>query len=438
MQNNNKTGGKILASGGFGCVFSPALKCKNSKKREKNKVSKLMTLKNAKEEYDTLIDVKEKLNKIPNYKDYFLVDNYSICIPDNLTKTDLSNFNKCSALKKKNITKKNINKTLDKLLVLNMPYGGITLEQFFTNNKNYNRLKEVNNHMIQLLKYGIIEMNEQNIYHSDIKGSNILIDDVEKNSMTVRLIDWSLATEYIPFKNNKFPHNWKNRPLQFNVPFSVLLFTDLFVEKYTTFLEKNHRETSRSSLSQFIKQYLTEWFKERGLGHLKYINKIMYTIFYYDLDVGNIDISKRATTETTNNYTVSSSANANATTTSPNKNEQMKKYVEKTYTFPYIINYLVEILVHFTKFKSDGSLNLRFYLDNVFIKIVDIWGFIISYFPFYELFFENYHDLTKEQHVIFKKIRTIFLKYLYEPRIKPIEIKDLEHELKEINDFIKI
>jgi hypothetical protein len=124
-----------------------------------------MTLKNAKEEYDTLIDVKEKLNKIPNYKDYFLVDNYSICIPDNLTKTDLSNFNKCSALKKQNITKKNINKTLDKLLVLNMPYGGITLEQFFSNNKNYNQFKEVNNHLIQLLKYGIIEMNfsEKNI-----------------------------------------------------------------------------------------------------------------------------------------------------------------------------------------------------------------------------------------------------------------------------------
>jgi hypothetical protein len=39
MQNNNKTGGKILASGGFGCVFSPALKCKNSKKREKNKTN---------------------------------------------------------------------------------------------------------------------------------------------------------------------------------------------------------------------------------------------------------------------------------------------------------------------------------------------------------------------------------------------------------------
>ena len=422
--NNNKTGGKILASGGFGCVFSPALKCKNSNKREKNKVYKLMTLENAKEEYDTLIDIKKKLDKIPNYKDYFFVDNYSICIPDKLTKSDLSNFNTCSALKKKNITKKNINKTLDKLLVLNMPYGGITLEQFFTNSKKYNQFKQVNNHLLQLLKYGIIAMNDKNIYHSDIKGSNILIDDgIHNNSTTVRLIDWNLATEYIPFKNNNFPYNWRNRPLQFNVPFSILLFTDLFIEKYTVFLKKNNRKTNRTSLSQFIKQYLTEWFKERGVGHLKYINKIMYTIFYYDLDVNHIS---KGTTRETSSYTDST------------KNEQMKSFIETTYTFPYIINYLVEILIHFTKFKSDGSLNLRFYLDNVFIKIVDVWGFIISYFPFYELLFENYHDLTKEQHIIFKKIKTIFLQYLYEPRINPIEIKDLEDKLKEINDFIKI
>ena len=79
-------------------------------------------------------------------------------------------------------------------------------EQFFTNNKNYNQFKEINNHLIQLLKYGIIEMNKKNVYHSDIKGSNILIDEhSNKNSMIVRLIDWSLTTEYIPFKNNKFP-----------------------------------------------------------------------------------------------------------------------------------------------------------------------------------------------------------------------------------------
>jgi hypothetical protein len=37
------TGGKVIASGGYGCVFSPALKCEGTTKREKGKISKLMT-----------------------------------------------------------------------------------------------------------------------------------------------------------------------------------------------------------------------------------------------------------------------------------------------------------------------------------------------------------------------------------------------------------
>lgn len=415
--NNNKIGGKVLASGGFGCIFTPSLKCMNTTKREKNTVSKLMTLKNAKEEYDEIVNSRHKIIKIPKYQKYFLIDNYTLCKPSKLTKTDLNNFNKCSALKKQNITRKNINNSLDELLALNMPYGGITIENFISNNKNYNKLTLVNNHLIQLLKHGIIPMNKKNIYHSDIKGSNILLDEKDKN-IVVRLIDWSLTTEYIPFKNNEFPHNWKNRPLQFNVPFSIVLFTDLFVAKYSEFLKKNKHAT-RENLQSFIKKYLIMWFKERGLGHFKYINRIMYMLFYYELEIGSkIDVATTNDTE--------------------QKEDYIKKYIEKKYTFPFIINYLVEILIHFTKFKSDGSLNLRFYLDNVFIKIVDVWGFIISYFPFYELLFENYHNLTNNQTLIFEKLKNIFLKYLYEPRIKPIEIEDLEYELKNLNNFLEI
>jgi hypothetical protein len=37
MNLNNTKGGKVIASGGFGCVFSPALKCKGSRTRSKNK-----------------------------------------------------------------------------------------------------------------------------------------------------------------------------------------------------------------------------------------------------------------------------------------------------------------------------------------------------------------------------------------------------------------
>jgi len=74
---NNKSGGKVIASGGFGCVFLPALKCKGSNKRLKNTVSKLMTIKNAKDEYHEIHNIRDKLKMITNYEDYYLIENYT-------------------------------------------------------------------------------------------------------------------------------------------------------------------------------------------------------------------------------------------------------------------------------------------------------------------------------------------------------------------------
>ena len=90
---NNIKGGKVIASGGFGCVFSPALKCKN-KKREKNKITKLMTEKHALAEYNEVMNIKKKLDKIPNYGDYFLIKDFNLCEPAKLTSEDLINFQK--------------------------------------------------------------------------------------------------------------------------------------------------------------------------------------------------------------------------------------------------------------------------------------------------------------------------------------------------------
>ena len=111
-------GGKVIASGGYGCVFSPALKC-NNKKRKKGMISKLMIKKYALEEYNEINKIKEKLDNIPNYLDFFLIGNFSICHPEKLSTKDLQKFEKCTALPKKNITKKNINKIFANLNLLN-------------------------------------------------------------------------------------------------------------------------------------------------------------------------------------------------------------------------------------------------------------------------------------------------------------------------------
>lgn len=402
MKKNNKKGGEAIASGGFGCVFSPALKCKNKKRNPKN-ISKLMIKKHALSEYNEIINLRKKLDKIPNYKKYFLINDSYLCEPEKLTQDDLKNFgNKCKALPKDNINAKNINNSLDKLNILNMPYGGLPVDEFIQNNVTYLNLIELNKTLIDLLNNGIIPMNKKYIFHSDIKDSNIL---VEEQNIHARLIDWGLSEEYIPFKNSPFPNNWRNRPLQFNVPFSNILFSEDFVNKYTVYLEKGG-EINVIGLKPFVLDYIHYWLHKRGEGHYKYINYIFYMLFSHDFE--NVD------------------------------NEEVKtRLIETEFTLLYISNYLIQILIHFTKFRENGTLDLRVYLDNVFIHIIDVWGWVISYLPIFETLFENYKKLDENQFELFKELKELFLKHLYRPHIEPININELNKDFGKLNSIFR-
>ena len=402
---NYEKGGKVLASGGFGCVFSPALKCEGETKRAKGKISKLMSEKHATEEYEEIVSIKSKLDTIKNYKNYFLLYDATLCKPDRLTSSDLTEFgSKCTALPKDNITKSNINSNLDKLMSLNIPNGGLPVDDYIYENGSFEKLYEIHNSLVKLLKKGIVSMNSKNIYHCDIKDSNILLDD-SSGELKARLIDWGLSTEYVPFENNPFPKTWRNRPFQFNVPFSVVIFSDSFVEKYTKYL-KDGGVPEETPLKPFVIDYINFWMKERGAGHYKFINEIMFTLFSNSL-----------------------------TSISEGSKPQV---IETQITMDYIVNYIVDVLVHFTRFRDDGTLNLREYLDTVFIQIVDVWGFISVYYPMIELFAGNYSKLTKQELKIFNQIQFIFVEYLYNPRHEPIDMAMLYSDLKDLGNLIHI
>lgn len=409
-RNTNKEilGGKVLASGGFGCVFSPALKCVGEKRKAKNQITKLMKEKYAKEEYEEITSIKIKLQDIPNYENYFLIHSLKLCKPQKLSKEDLVNYTKkCSALKKDGITKNNINDSLDKLMALNMPNGGLPVDDYIYENGSFENIHELNHKLINLLKNGIVPMNKKHIYHCDIKDSNVLVDNSISGlkNIKTRLIDWGLSTQYIPFKNEPFPKTWRNRPLQFNVPFSVIIFTDDFVQKYTEYIE-NGGQTDETNLKPFVFDYLHFWIKKRGPGHYKFINEIMFILFNKELNT----ITK----------------------------EDIYKVIENTFTIPYIVNYIVDVLVHYTRFREDGSLDIRVYLDNVFIEIVDVWGFITIYFPLLEVLYNNYDELTPNQMQMFQLLKNIFIDYLYSPRVKPIILDDLYTDLNKLNTLINL
>lgn len=416
-------GGKVLTSGGFGCLFKPALKCKNTlnyDKISKKMVTKLMTARHAKDEYKHINAFKLILNKIPNYQNYFLVDDFSICDPAELTKEDLEAFDdKCSALKKKKYTAANINQNLGKIMALNMPDGGVDVDDYVFSITDSKRLQkdytELNNSLIDLLVNGIEPMNRAQLYHCDVKGSNILVQGEGSGdaNLTSRLIDWGLSI----YKKDTtgIPDKLDRRPFQFNVPFSVILFNKKFLEKYGKFLENSeNQELNYYAIREFVINYIFYWNKIRGAGHLKTINSIVKHLSFNKL------------------YAIES--------------KRVKDHViEYEFTYYYIVEYISKILFKYTvKDNNKNKLNLLEYFNQIFLKNIDVWGLTMLYMVFLDHIqqvFENKKENEKEKEntdysQFIQKIKYIIIHFLFETPTEVININKLATELQSLNGII--
>ena len=421
----NKFGGQAIASGGFGCVFKPALACANGV-RKPNGVSKLMTLKHANDEYDEITQIKDKLNKIPNYSKYFLIDDIdNLCIPAALTTSDLQNFyEKCSALKKSKYTATNINDSLNELRVLSMPDGGETVKQYISNIKKFEQVENLNTSLIELFKNGIIPMNEKGIYHSDIKDTNILVDTANDN-VQPRLIDWGLTTEYPLDDNNKskndlswLPLKWQNKSIQFNAPFSIILFSRYFLDEYNDFLRstgtpKKNNKQYMVKLDEFIKTYLFNWMERgKGIGHIVTINKTIEIL--YDL------------TKTPDNQT-------DIIVTDPSEPDDPYKIYVYVKTIEIITAYIRNILITYTP-EKEAEPAIKDYLNKVFINNIDKWGFLCSYLPFLKKATKDNLDKSKNKKV-FNIIKALFI-FLYETSDRAITKEEITNQLSAINQAV--
>jgi serine/threonine protein kinase len=403
-RKTNKTikniGGKVIASGGYGCIFRPALKCKGQQKkqRDSNQLSKLMTVKHAKSEYEDIVKYKKIFETIPNYKDYFLVDGFSICEPEKLTQEDLTHFKStCTALPKKEITQKNINQLLDKVLAINMPDGGIDVGHYLKKHKKDEELIQLNNLLIDLLLHGIVPMNKKHVYHCDIKESNILIKSTTPKKLYARLIDWGLSATYV--SGGKIPKSLMNRPFQYNTPFSTILFNSRFDELYDELLSANPNP-EYYLIRGFVIEFCLIWLEERGLGHYRVINDIIVQMFAHDFHVDTEQIIHQ------------------------------NRIDEYMYTYYYIVEYLTKILYKYTR---DGEFDIMDYFNNVFIHNVDIWGFLVTYLPILEDYYNDYDILNVGELKVFEKIRHIVIHYLFETATEVVDVEDLAEQLKGLN-----
>jgi len=395
-----KNGGKVLDSGGFGCVFRPEIKCNTKKTFLKNGISKVMIKKYAVKEFDEIKRFIPILKTIPNYSNYFIITNYSICRPLQFTKGDLIDFKNCSALKKKGITENNINNNLDQLLAINMPYGGIEIDKYIKINiYNLKKIILFNEKMIDLLLNALLPMNSRGIYHGDLKSNNILVNEVKRN-IFLKIIDWGLSFMYkdddinnseivytdIRNKLKFIPEKIINRPFQYNVPFSSILFSEDFLDSYTYFLKINMNYTE-DKLYDFIINFFNSFIGDNRKGHLS----VSLSIFkLYD------DISNK-------------------------KNDDIGR-------IEYIYNYLYKIIVKYTK---NNYFDIIDYFRNVYRYNIDVWGFIMSYLPLCEnacnKTFYYYNNLLKEH---MKNILELLFKYSDEP----INIRELKEIIIDFNN----
>lgn len=401
-------GGKVIASGGFGCIFEPALNCENNGSTYSNQISKLMTVKHAKDEFNQIEKYNKILSVIPKYSNYFLLDNFQLCKPTKLTKNDLKGYQKkCKALKKKGITSKNINQLLDKVLTINMPNGGIDVEKFIEanlhlvdNNFVSSNIIRLNNSLIDLLVNGIIPMNELNVYHCDIKEGNVLVQ-ITETGLETRLIDWGLS---FVFEQNQdgIPRKIYRRPFQFNVPFSSVIFNKDFMILYNNFLELNPNP-DYFQLREFVINYIFIWNDIRGSGHLSAINDIIKKLSINEL-------------------------------TAIKKNKIKEHFIEYDFTYYYIIEYLSKIL---QKYTNNGTFDIMTYFKTVFLKNIDIWGFTMIYIVLYEHLYKFFNDLNQYQMEFITRIKYIIIHYLYENPIEPIKVSSLVDELTNLNKVIE-
>jgi len=173
---------------------------------------------------------------------------------------------------------------------------------------------------------------------------------------------------YTPSGKN-IPSVLQGKPLQYNLPFSIILFNDTFKTMYSTFL-KTSNHLDNNSVGLFLKGYIEKWNKKRGKGHIKTITSIWSGI-------------------------------------------TGKQNIQETIIIPY----LSAVLLEYTR---DGEFDTIGYFKNVFLKLLDLWGFIICYSAFLETGYKN------------EKINNLILNYLYRNPTENINIDDLVHDLKNI------
>jgi len=378
-------GGKAIASGGFGCVLRPAVKCEGERSRREDSISKLLTTEAAKSEMKEISDALVVVKHIPDYAKYFALTDYTMCVPDKLTKEDRKQFNyECA--EPLGITTKDFNQLRrSKVRAIISSDGPSNLKQF---------LGKFNIKAADFLENGIAKLQKHHYYHSDVKPQNMMTDlkvnKIEQSFNYIKLIDFGLALPLDATARDV------NTSFLFNFPLTSLFFD---TENAQSLNRKIQRSLDNGKLTQKAQKALTGELKEYAkylfytsrLGHIPYL-----------LEIGPIA------------YNMTQS--------------QFSEYMVQLWS-EYVLHAIIATSKTMKQSNNDIHFSRQPYWDAVYKYNLDVWGFLTSF-----LMLASYANRYGHSAIGSLYLERIVKKYLYNPIYggKRIPVRDVCTELRAI------
>lgn len=447
IMTTSEEAGQAIAAGGFGCVFYPPISCNIPAGLDKKKylkllkenpyITKLLIKKYADEEMAEVNKILPIVKTIPNYKNYFLLDDIFSC--ENfgpLTSEDFKKFSKCNNLIKKGYSTANINSKLNTLGTIYIPDGGISVKRLIDNLASLLKAKRWSHAdlinlfgllswgLVALLQNAIIPMNKKGLIHMDLKTDNMMIKTEQLTIKTtimpeIKLIDWGLAG-IIASPTDDPIEEIKNRPFQFNAPFGNVLFNERLSDILYDFrdiigstdplLDGIIPDISIKSLAAYI---LDETISGGLEGHIGWMKENLFDIFQ-QFNVNKL--SGYAGDGISNKFNVNNSC-----------------FASNTLFYSFFIEYLATILNKYLVRNSEGFLIAEFdakaYFQEVYRYNCDIWGLLTTYQDFLLVYVGvNYANILSVQ------ITNLLMKYLYNTTYAATRIPT-DQLIKDLSEF---
>ena len=203
--------------------------------------------------------------------------------------------------------------------------------------------------MRRLFQGGVLLLYETTpkIIHGDLKEENILCQYNETFTTIydeIKLIDWGLSFTYDERNNpQEAIRQLSRRPLQFNLPFGILLFSEYFYREYTSRVLtplRNNPNGLRDLVTRFCDSYYNDSFFTNGKDDSKpNVLKDFYNFVYVVMGEADNSILRLSLTS-------------------------------------YIRINLSKILIKYTR---NGIFDKQAYAYEYYLPMVDTYGFILTY-----------------------------------------------------------